>query len=450
VKRGAMCGAWLVLGRIGGGGNGDVYRCQGPDGTEAAIKVLKRGEGRRDDRMPRFRNEIRFLEERGNFQGVLPMLDFALPDDPAEPSWYVMPTAIPLRKALGGDPEFSRVVDAMGHIAHTLARLAAEGVEGHRDIKPGNLFLLNDEWVIGDFGLVKYPEQKSGTRQGLALGPADFMAPEMRRNADTAKAQPADVYSLAMTLWSVATGERYPPLEELRRDRHALRLSSYVDDRRATVLEPLLERCTSHDAAARPAMQEVADELTWWSAPAAVPVQVDLSGYAAEVARLREANLVSGETEGEQRARLWNEALTRVYSRLTLRLMATVEESGLQNMGSVPRNFENWLPNGYGGSQNLPCWGIETLASPRLVASIGVVHRGPAAEDTTDFGVTAMLTMVTEGTQHVYLKEFEQFCAGSLQLDQIIETLSAKINTELPGFIAHFLTACREIGIPRD
>jgi len=53
VKRGTMCGDWRVLDRIGGGGNGDVYRCKGQDGAEAAIKVLKRGRDRRHDRMPR-------------------------------------------------------------------------------------------------------------------------------------------------------------------------------------------------------------------------------------------------------------------------------------------------------------------------------------------------------------------------------------------------------------
>jgi Protein tyrosine and serine/threonine kinase len=451
VKRATTYGDWRVLSRIDGGGNGDVYRCQHLDGTEAAIKVLKRGRDWRGDRMRRFRNEINFLEERRNYPGVLPMLDHALPDDPAEPAWYVMPLATPLLEALGKAPEFSTVVDAIGHIAHTMACLAAEGVEGHRDIKPANLFLLDDEWVIGDFGLMKYPENESVTKQGRALGPADFMAPEMRRDADSAKPQPADVYSLAKTLWSVATGNRYPPPGELRCDRHELRLSSYVDDRRATLLEPLLERCTSHEPAARPAMRELAQELDWWSAPPAIPVQVDLSDYTAEVARIREANLVARvETEDERLARLYNEALTRVHSRLLRPLVAAVERSGLQNMGSVPGDFQGWFPDNYGGNANLPHWGIETLASPRLIASVGTVHRAKPTEDLAYLGVTLMLVMLAGDSQHIYLREFERFRAGSLHLDQILDQLNAKINAELPGILAHFLTACREHGIPRQ
>jgi serine/threonine protein kinase len=37
-----------------------------------------------------------------------------------------------------------------------LADLAEEGIS-HRDVKPENLFRLDDAWVIGAFGLVDYP-----------------------------------------------------------------------------------------------------------------------------------------------------------------------------------------------------------------------------------------------------------------------------------------------------
>jgi Protein kinase domain len=449
VKQGTTCGNWRILNKINGGGNGEVYRCQGPDGTQAAIKILKRGHDWRGDRMPRFRNEIRFLTERRDYPGVLPMLDHALPEDPDEPSWYVMPLATPLLEALGEAPPLSSVVDAIGPIADTLARLAAEGIEGHRDIKPDNLFQLDGQWVIGDFGLVKYPEQHTGTRQGRPLGPADFMAPEMRRDADAAKAQPADVYSLAKTLWAVAAGERYPPPGELRSDRHRLRLSSRVDDRRAVLLDPLIEDCTSDDVDDRPTMKDLAKELTLWSAPASVPVQADLSAYAGEVARLREANLARGETSQERRSRLFGEAELRAHSILTLPLIAAFKESGLHNMGSAPEHFKAWPGETYGGSWTTPCFGIDTLASPLLIIAIGVLRKPPEPEDTTNLLVGAMVATVTEHAQHTYFQQLEPFRAGSTQLDHAISKLSTKINTELPAIIAHYLTTCRKAGVPR-
>jgi hypothetical protein len=451
-----MCGNWRILNKISGGGNGEVYRCQGPDGTQAAIKILKRGRDRRGDRMPRFRTEIRFLIDRGDYPGVLPMLDYALPEDPDEPSWYVMPLAIPLLEALGDAPPLSSVIDAIGDIADTLARLAAEGIEGHRDIKPDNLFQLDGQWMIGDFGLVKYPEQRTATRQGRPLGPVDFMAPEMRRNADTANAQPADVYSLAKTLWAVAASERYPPPGELRSDRDRLRLSSRVADRRAILLDRLIEDCTSDDPTARPAMQDLATELALWSAPTSVPVQADLSAYAKEAARLREANLAPGETNPgpgetiqERRARLFSEAEMRARSDLTLPLQAALKKAGLHNMGSVPENFTAWPGGAYGGSTTMPCFGIDTLASPLLIAAIGVLRKRTEPEGTTNLLLSAMLATVTEHAQHTYFQQLEPFRAGSTQLDHAITRLSTKINTELPAIIAHYLTTCRKEGIPR-
>src|SRR5207247_463379 len=111
------------------------------------------------------------------YPGVLPTLGSWLSDDLNQSSWYVMPVATPIREALGSDPEPWTVVGALAEIACTLATLAAEGV-WHRDIKPDNLFNLGDRWVVGDFGLVSYPDKNPRTEHGRKLGPADYMAPE--------------------------------------------------------------------------------------------------------------------------------------------------------------------------------------------------------------------------------------------------------------------------------
>jgi hypothetical protein len=60
-----------------------------------------------------------------------------------------------------------------------------------------------------------------------------------------------------------------------------------------------------------------------------------------------------------------------------------------------------------------------------------------------------VLALMTPDSQHTYMREFERFRPGSLRLDRIIEQLVSKINAALPAVIAHFLTACREMGIPR-
>jgi len=84
-----------------------------------------------------------------------------------------------------------------------------------------------------------------------------------------------------------------------------------------------------------------------------------------------------------------------------------------------------------------------------LVARVGVFFHRNGVEDFRDTGVIVMIAMLTADSQHTYLEEAEHLHPGSLHLDQIIEQFQAKINAELPEIIAHFLTACREAGIPR-
>jgi serine/threonine-protein kinase len=71
----------------------------------------------------------------------------------------------------------------------------------HRDIKPGNLVMFDNLCHVVDFGLVHYPEKTALTGYKEHIGPLWTMAPEVRRNGRNADPFPADVFSLAKTLW---------------------------------------------------------------------------------------------------------------------------------------------------------------------------------------------------------------------------------------------------------
>ena len=127
-------GVWVVTGdeRLGGGGNGEVWRAEASDGRTGAVKVLHAGEGDEGQyRLARFKDEIGFLLAHPDFPGILPLLDSRISDNLDESSWYVMPGATPVRQALGADPGPDVVVGAAAEIADTLVALAAEGV-AHR------------------------------------------------------------------------------------------------------------------------------------------------------------------------------------------------------------------------------------------------------------------------------------------------------------------------------
>ena len=269
VRAGQRYGKWLAAGEkpLGAGGNGEVWRAETADGRSGAIKILTagRGPGGRD-RLGRFRDEITFLLAHPDFPGILPLLDSHISDVASEASWYVMPVARPIREPLGDDPDPAVVVGAIAEIASTLTSLTAEGV-AHRDIKPDNLFELDGRWVIGDFGLVTYPDKDPRTQHGRKLGPIDYMAPEMRRDADQADPGPADVWALAKTLWVLLTGQGLPLPGTHRPTEPAHALLERITFRFAAELDLLLEKATLTEPRERVSMEDMAHELQACTAP---------------------------------------------------------------------------------------------------------------------------------------------------------------------------------------
>jgi hypothetical protein len=92
-----------------------------------------------------------------------------------------MPVATPIAESLAARP-LPAVVAAVAAIAATLTRLQDEFDIAHRNIKPGNLYELDGEWLIGDFGLIAVPGAESLTTDGRQVGPANYTAWVPSRN----------------------------------------------------------------------------------------------------------------------------------------------------------------------------------------------------------------------------------------------------------------------------
>jgi serine/threonine protein kinase len=140
--------------------------------------------------------------------------------------------AIRLSDALGPHPALEDVVQAAVAVAETLASLATRGVF-HRDIKPENLFRLDGGSVIGDWGLADFPNKEDVTVTYQKLGPLYYIAPEMLLDAKSASPGPADVFSLAKTLWVLASGASHPPPGALHPEVTSHRLTSRIAHPRA-------------------------------------------------------------------------------------------------------------------------------------------------------------------------------------------------------------------------
>lgn len=80
----------------------------------------------------------------------------------------------------------------------------------HRDIKPDNIFVVNNKIVFGDFGLVWHPEYTNISSKYEKIGAFFTIAPEMYSDEPLAKrSKKADIYSLAKTIWMILEEKKF-------------------------------------------------------------------------------------------------------------------------------------------------------------------------------------------------------------------------------------------------
>jgi serine/threonine protein kinase len=207
-----------------------------------------------------------------------------------------MPLAVPIKRALAR-ADLTTTVHAVATIARTLAGLHHENIF-HRDIKPANLFRLKGAWVIGDFGLVDYPDKDAITAPGKRLGPQNFIPWELLKAPESAHGGPVDVYLMAKTLWVLATGQTYPPPGPHRTEDVQTRIETYVDHPKVRFLDQLMESATRHDPASRSSMQRVADELFDWCSLSNDPVPIpDTDDLFDKLSRLTEPGRTAQQTQ---------------------------------------------------------------------------------------------------------------------------------------------------------
>jgi hypothetical protein len=322
-----------------------VWLAVDEDGETVVVKELHL---RSADREPyrRFQREVKFHREH-TLDGVLPVLGASAPDSPSddEPPWIAMPLAQTVRMVLGDDASLEHVVEAIASYAETLATLAERGVH-HRDLKPDNLFVLDGRWVVGDFGLVTIPGAEELTEPGSKLGPANFIAPEMVTDAAAAADGPADVWSIAKTLWALAAHARYPPQGQLRTAVTQTRLRDHTVHSDAAQLEPILERATDFNPAARPTMREIAVELRAWLAP---PVPARPVPDTAELAR--QIRAITAPTDEEEMQRLARDHEMHELFRVLEETLAGDIYNAMRDAGEVDPRNDSLLLLVFGGTR---------------------------------------------------------------------------------------------------
>ncbi len=188
LSAGDRLGPYEVLGLLGAGGMGEVYRARDPRlGRDVAVKVLPEEVARDPERLSRFEREARAVAALSH-PNILTVFDVGT----HEGTPYVVTELLEgetLRELVSHRaPTQRQVLFYLSQAAHGLEAAHAKGIV-HRDVKPENVFVTTDGRVkLLDFGLAKQLERLTGgsaeatesspTAAGQLVGTVAYMSPE--------------------------------------------------------------------------------------------------------------------------------------------------------------------------------------------------------------------------------------------------------------------------------
>ena len=201
-------GRYQVLERVGAGGMGVLYRGYDPKlDREVAIKVMLTDFSEDAEAMrPRFYREAKAVAKLQH-RNIVTVFEFV--EDQKQPH-IVMEflRGVSLASRMKTQPALT-VDDKLDIVAQLCSGLGYAHSQGvvHRDVKPANLFLLEDGTVkLLDFGIAKLTSSNL-TRQGDVLGSASYMSPEQVAGSDSVDGR-ADVWSSGVVLYELLAGKK--------------------------------------------------------------------------------------------------------------------------------------------------------------------------------------------------------------------------------------------------
>lgn len=257
-------GRYTLLGTLGEGGGGAVYRARPSEGgRDVALKLIDPAVAGREEMRTRFEREARALNGLAH-PHLIRMLDFGVFEgQPYHVTELLEGT--PLDRLLAVRPlppavAFDLIIGIVAGLSH-----AHEHGVLHRDLKPANIFVaVLEEGALHpkilDFGLARFTDSERWgshstlTEEGTVIGTPTYMAPEQGfgQRAD----ERSDVYSLGVVIYELFATR--PPFESESRASiirsHALHPVPAIEEvRPGLVLRPELEAALAKALAKRPA-----------------------------------------------------------------------------------------------------------------------------------------------------------------------------------------------------
>ena len=270
LHAGTRIGPYEVIGQIGAGGMGEVYRATDINLTrQVAVKVLPDTFANDPERLARFEREAKTLASL-NHPNIAQIYGFERADGIRALVMELVEGPTLADRIAQGPVSVDEALPIAKQIAEALEAAHEQGII-HRDLKPANIKVRSDGTVkVLDFGLAKALEPANGvspnmsqsptitspammTGVGMLLGTAAYMSPEQARGKPVDRR--SDIWAFGCLLFEMLAGRRAFEGESVS-DTLAAVLRSEPDWSALPVSTPssirrLLERCLAKDRSVR-------------------------------------------------------------------------------------------------------------------------------------------------------------------------------------------------------
>jgi ABC-type transport system substrate-binding protein len=205
-----LASRYEILGELGRGGMGVVYRARDPMlNRDVAVKLISSTD-LTTELEERFQREAQVVAQMDH-PSIVPIHDLGRHEGSL---FFVMPLVSGTNLShliRGGTLTLGEVVDIGIQVADALDYSHARGVV-HRDIKPANIMVAREEGSpvrvrVMDFGLAHTASESRLTKTGTLVGTVAYLSPE--QVASRAFDGRSDIYSLGVVLYECLVGE--PP-----------------------------------------------------------------------------------------------------------------------------------------------------------------------------------------------------------------------------------------------
>src|ERR1700729_4128370 len=199
-------GPYRLLDRLGEGGMGVVYLARDPEQRSVAVKILRPAVAGDPNARRRLAREVETMRRVRS-----PFVAEVLDTDVTSETPYIVTRYVPGRTldevvTQEGPLSGSRLIRMAAGLADALAAIHAAGVV-HRDLKPGNVMLMNGDPVVIDFGIAQALDSTRLTMTGMFMGTPGYLSPEVIEGQ--ASTSFSDVHAWGATVAFAATGR--PP-----------------------------------------------------------------------------------------------------------------------------------------------------------------------------------------------------------------------------------------------